>query len=388
MLDDPASSSLLSLKRTAARIANEVLRANAARVDQAAEWPSEGLRALADAKLTGLHVPTHLGGLGGGLLALAVVSEELGAACGSTAMCFGMHCVATKVLAVKATSFHEERYLRPIAEGRHLTSLALSEPETGAHFYIPRTRLKAQGDGFELDGLKSFVTSGSHAGSYVISAVPPGGELDPGNFTCLVMDGDAQGVEWQGTWQGLGMRGNSSRAMKLNHVYVPKTNLLGSHGDEIWYVFEVVTPYFLTSMSGVYLGIARAALEAAIEHLTHRRHQHATAPLSYSPVLSDQVAEMWTRIERTRLLIHHSAKLGDSQSPGASTTLFAAKIEVAETVVAVTNAAMMLCGGRGYGENALLARLLRDAQAAHIMSPTTHLLKNWLGRAVLGLPML
>jgi isovaleryl-CoA dehydrogenase len=57
-------------------------------------------------------------------------------------------------------------------------------------------------------------------------------------------------------------------------------------------------------------------------------------------------------------------------------------------VVAVTNAAMMLAGGRGYQENDTLARLLRDAQAAHVMSPTTHLLKNWLGRAVLGLPLL
>src|SRR5215467_251909 len=146
--------------------------------------------------LLGLHIPRHLGGLGEGLLSLAIVTEELGRACGSTAMCFGMHCVASKVLAAKATKYQEDQYLRPIAEGRHITTLALSEPGTGAHFFLPRSHYWVQGDDFVLDGQKSFVTSGSHADSYVVSVVPPGAELDPGTFTCLVMDSDSPGIEW------------------------------------------------------------------------------------------------------------------------------------------------------------------------------------------------
>jgi isovaleryl-CoA dehydrogenase len=381
-------SSAIELKLTAAQIAANVLEPHAASVDREARWPEAGMRALADSGLMGLHIPRRFGGQGQGLLALAVVTEELGRACSSTAMCFGMHCVASKVLAAKATADHEQRYLGPIAEGRHISTLALSEPGTGAHFFLPRTRFLPDGTDFRLDGQKSFVTSGGYADSYVVSAVPPGAELDPGTFTCLVLDAGAPGLEWLEPWQGLGMRGNSSRSVQLNQVKVPAWNLLGAKGDQIWYVFEIVAPYFLIAMSGVYLGIARAALELTIARLKARKHEHTGQALQSISVLSDQVSAMWTAIERTRQLTHHAARLGDTGSTDATAALFAAKIDVAEMVVAVTNAAMMLAGGRGYQENDTLARLLRDAQAAHVMSPTTHLLKNWLGRAVLGLPLL
>ena len=184
------------------------------------------------------------------------------------------------------------------------------------------------------------------------------------------------------------MRGNSSRAVQLDQVRVPAANLLGVEGYQIWYVFEIVAPYFLVAMAGVYLGIARAALELTIERLKARKHEHTGQSLQSIPVLADQVSAMWTAIERTRQLVHHAARLGDNGSTDAPTALFAAKIDVAEMVVSVTNMAMMLSGGRGYQDDDVLARLLRDAQASHVMSPTTHLLKTWLGRSVLGLPLL
>jgi alkylation response protein AidB-like acyl-CoA dehydrogenase len=376
------------LQKKSAQIAAAALAPDAERVDREAEWPADGMHALADAGLLGLHIPRHLGGLGEGLLSLAIVTEELGRACSSTAMCFSMHCVASKVLAAKATKYQEDQYLRPIAEGRHITTLALSEPGTGAQNFLPRSHYRVQGDDFVLDGQKSFVTSGSHADSYVVSAVPPGAELDPGTFICLVMDSDSPGIEWLDAWRGLGMRGNSSRAAKLNRVTLPRANLLGVTGDEIWYVFEIIQPYFVIAMAGVYLGIAQAALDLTIARLQSRRHEHTGETLSTISALSDEVAVMWTRTERARQLVHHAARLGDAGAPNAQAALFAAKLDVAEAAVAVTNAAMMLAGGRGYQENSALGRLLRDAQAAHVMSPTTHLLKRWLGRSVLGMPLL
>ena len=84
----------------------------------------------------------------------------------------------------------------------------------------------------------------------------PGLEADPGTFSCFVVDGTAAGLDWQEPWNGFGMRGNSSRPVKLNNVTVPAQNLLGQEGDELWYVFDVIAPYFLVAMSGTYLGIA------------------------------------------------------------------------------------------------------------------------------------
>jgi isovaleryl-CoA dehydrogenase len=239
-----------------------------------------------------------------------------------------------------------------------------------------------------LDGEKSFVTSGGHADSYVFSAIPPGAELDPGAFTCLAVDGGTPGLNWCDPWHGFGMRGNSSRAVLMEGVRVPHENLLGQEGDQIWYVFEIVAPYFLIAMAGVYLGTARAALEAAIAHLESRRHSHTGDTLSDIPVLWHEIAEAWTEVEATRQLVRHAARLFDSGTEGAQLALFAAKARVAKTATGVTETAMILMGGRGYSENSAIARLHRDARAANVMSPTTHLLQTWLGRSLLDLPML
>lgn len=383
-----ADPTLERLRRLAAEIAGSVLATDSEEVDADGAWPERGLHALADAGLMGLHIPEHLGGHGEGLLALATITEELGRCCSSTAMCFGMHSVAAKVLTVKATPYHEEHFLRPIAQGRHISSLSLSEPGTGVHFFLPRAEARVEGEAIVLKGEKSFVTSGGRADSYVMSAVAPGQELDPGAFSCIAVEAGAPGLEWQEEWQGFGMRGNSSRGVCLNDVRIPRQNLLGAEGDEIWYVFEIVAPYFIVAMSGVYLGIAQAALDAAVGNLKSRRHDHTGESLSHVPVLSHQLAEMWISVQRTRQLVHHAARLGDSGNEEASSVLFAAKADVAEMVTYVTQQAMVLSGGRGYGQNSRIARLMRDAQASHVMAPTTQLLKTWLGRSLLDLPLL
>lgn len=388
MATSDLSPEILTLRDLAAEIATTHLRPHAEETDREAVWPAAGMKRLAESGLTALHIPRRLGGHEQGLLALAVITEELAQGCSSGAMCFSMHSVAAKVLATKATPDQEKRFLAPIVQDGHISSLALSEPGTGAHFFLPRVTFRSEGDTYVLDGEKSFITSGGHADSYVLSAVPPGAELDPGAFTCLAVEAGTAGMEWRQDWHGFGMRGNSSRGLILNGAHVPRANLLGAEGDQIWYVFEVIAPYFLVAMAGVYLGIARAALETAIAHLKTRRHSHTGESLSEVPVLWHDVAEAWIEVEATRRLIHHAAKLVDRGAAEAPLALFAAKTKVAQTVTAVTETAMILMGGKGYGENSDAGRLHRDARAAHVMAPTSHLLKTWLGRSLLDLPLL
>jgi alkylation response protein AidB-like acyl-CoA dehydrogenase len=387
-MDYLLSASLLALRARAEEVAADVLAPHAERVDRDACWPEHAFAALAEAGLMGLHVPKRLGGEEQGLLGLVVVTEALAKACSSSAICYGMHCVATAVIAAKATREQEERYLRPIAAGRHLTTLALSETGTGSHFYLPATRLERDGEAFVAEGTKQFVTSGGHADSYVVSTMASHGESETGEFNCLVIDGAAPGIEWLEPWHGFGMRGNSSRGMRLDGVRVPAGNLLGEEGDEIWYVFEVVAPYFLMSMSATYLGIAQAAFEMAVQHVKSRRHTHSGDALADVPVIQATLGELWAGLEKTRYLVYHAARLGDLGDARALLAILSSKAEVADTAVRLTNEAMTLCGGIAYRENSQLARLLRDARAAHVMSPTTMLLRQWTGRALLGLPLL
>lgn len=379
--------SLDSALETTRALARSDIAERASVVDHEAQWPEENLRALQKAGLGGLVVPVRDGGMGLGLQALAQTCEELGRFCSSTAMCWGMHHVATAVLAAKATEQQRERYLRPIAAGQHLTTLALSEPGTGSAFYIPETQLSIANPGFLINGHKSFVTNGGRADSYVTSTAAQHSE-SPGEFSCIVIDHDTPGVTWGAEWAGLGMRGNSSREMHLRDAQLPRENLLGEVGDQIWYVFHVVAPYFLTAMSGTYIGVAEAALDLAVAHVKERRHSHSPTPIAGLSVVQHRVGEMYGRVARARALMLQAAAAGDNAAPDALPLICSTKAEAADCAVDVTNEAMSLLGGRGYGADSPAHRLLRDARAAHVMAPTTDLLRLWVGRALLGLPLL
>jgi len=379
---------LPTILAAAREIAAGPVRDNAARTDAEARWPEENLRALQAARLGGLVVPAAHGGLGQGLVALAQVCETLGRECASTAISFGMHCVGAAVIASKATPYQARTYLEPIAAGKHLTTLALSEPGSGAHFYYPSVRLAASASGFRAAGTKAFVTNGARADSYVVSTVAASPDAPPGHFSCVLVARDAPGVVWGAPWAGLGMRGNSSTTMELRDVAVARDELLGAEGDQIWFVFEVVAPFFLMSMSGTYLGVAAAALDEARAHLERRTYQHSGTSLAEVAVLQHRLGTMWAQVERTRRLVYWAAAEADVRGPAALPALCSAKAEVAECAVEVANQAMTLCGGVAYRDDARLARHLRDARAAHVMAPTTDILRTWAGRALLGQPLL
>lgn len=388
-MDHHFSPKIVSLVELASRIVETEVAPRAAEVDARCEWPAHSMRAFAKAGLMGLQVPSELGGHGQGLMGLSVITEAIARACPSSALCFGMHCVGTAVIAAKATPYHNERYLLPIAQGRHITTLSLSESGTGAHFYLPSTRLTEQADCYVVDGNKQFTTNGGHADSYVMSVAPVAGEgAHSGDFSCLLVDADTQGMTWQAPWAGFGMRGNSSRGVRLDGSRVPKPNLLGEKGDQLWYVFEVIAPFFLMAMAGTYLGIAHAAVEATGQHLRSRRFSHTGESLADVDALQARYAAMWIALEKTRGLLREAAAKGDAAHPDALSYILACKADAGETAVQLANEAMTLCGGMAYRENSRLAQMLRDARASHVMSPTTDLLKLWLGRALLGVPLL
>ena len=380
------SPQLMRLHDAMREVAASVAAPRADEVDEQKLWPEHTFGALAGAKLLGLHVPEELGGHGQGLVALASLTEILGQACSSSAICYGMHCVGTAVMAAKPTAHHRERYLAPIAAGQHITTLSLSEPGSGVHFFLPSTELIEDGDHYLLRGLKHFVTNGGHVDSYVVSTLAS--DASHGEFSCILVDEQTPGVRWSGEWNGLGMRGNSSITMHLEDARVPRQNLLGEEGDQIWYVFEVIAPYFLTAMAGTYLGIAQAAIDYTLHHLRARVYTTGGEPLANAEVLQHRVGRLWSRLEAARQLTYAAAYAGDSGDPAAMPSILSSKAEVSDVAVEVVNEAMTLCGGSAYRENSVLARLLRDVRASHVMAPPTDLLRLWTGRALLGQPLL
>jgi len=377
-----------AVRVTTREIASSVVAEDVEAEDRGAEWPERSLRALAEAGLSGLTAPPEVGGRGLGLEALVVACEELGRKSPSTGLCFGMHCVGTAVIAAKATPDQRERYLEPIAAGGHITTLALSEPGTGSDFWIPRARVEASDKGLKVNGTKSFVTNGAHADSYVMSVagVEEGGS--EGTFSCIVVDADTEGMKWHEAWAGFGMRANSSRTVDLVDAVVPAENLLGEPGDQLWYLFEVIAPTFIAAMAGTYLGAAAEAVEIARSYVGSRRHDHTGELIGMDPVVGLRLGEMWTELDSARQQIYAGARRADRGDPDALLGMLGAKISAATASVRLVNEAMTLTGGRGYAANGPLGRLLRDVRASHVMAPTTDHLRVWIGRALLGLPLI
>lgn len=369
-------------------VAQSVVRFEAGNVDKDYCWPERSIRSLQEAGMAGLVVPSSMGGMGLGLYGLVQVCEILGRECASTGISFGMHCVGSSVIGAQATDKQIEEYLGPICEGRHLTTLALSEPGTGSHFYFPQLRLShLSGTRYKLDGIKCFVTNGSHADSYVVSTSH---KISDGvdKFSCVIVDQNSPGIEWGDKWQGLGMRGNDSRLMKIDNVVVPQSNLLGVEGDQTWYVFNVVAPYFLIAMTGVYLGIMDSAIGIARDHMVTRQHSHNQRSLADASILQQRIGLLWAKCEAVRRLAYHAARKFDDGDDDAVIAIMSSKAEVADIGTQILNEVMTLMGGTAFRDGDEIQRKFRDMRAAHVMAPTTDLLRLWTGRVLLDQPML
>jgi alkylation response protein AidB-like acyl-CoA dehydrogenase len=241
---------------------------------------------------------------------------------------------------------------------------------------------------FKVTGVKTFVTNGGYADSYVVSTTAADLEAPMDQFSCIIVPRESAGLKWGAAWHGLGLRGNASRTLELKEAQVPRQNLLGQEGDQLWYIFHIVTPYFLAAMAGTYLGLAGAALAEAKTHLSRRHFAHSGTKLAQLSLLQHRLGTLWGMVERTRRLIYFAAHEVDTGGPEALPAIFTAKAEVADCAVSVVNEALTLSGGIAYQNDSKLPRLLRDARAAHVMSPTTDMLRIWTGRALLDQPLL
>ncbi|HEX8066524.1 MAG TPA: acyl-CoA dehydrogenase [Thermoleophilaceae bacterium] len=363
------------------RAAGDVVAAEAAATDAERRFPSAGLRALGEAGGLGLVVAAERGGAGGGLGSLAAACEAVGAACGSTGLVFLMHHVTAATLQAGGGPAADE-LLGAMATGELLGTLAFSERGTGAHFYSPELQAARSNGGVRIDGRKSFVTSGGHAGVYLVLVASDDGE---GADCYAVREGEG-GVSFDGSWEGLGMAGNDSVAMVFDGVELDGSARVGEAGSGASLVFDVVAPFFLVGLAGVNVGIAAAAADAAVEHASKPRYSDGSK-LAEIQHVQHQLADMDADVRAARLLAAEAARLGDSGDPSALVAIMEAKVRAAEAAIAVAQRAMEVCGGQGYTRGMPVERHLRDAYAGAVMAPTNAVLRSWVGKALAGLPV-
>jgi isovaleryl-CoA dehydrogenase len=361
-------------------LAQTLIAPRAAEIDRESRFPDEQLSALAQIGALGLLVPREQGGVGAGLVALADACEAVGGACASTGMVFLMHAVTAATIAAGGGG-SAARLLEDMASGDVLGTLAFSERGTGAHFYSPELRAERRDGSVFVSGRKAFVTSGGHADAMLVLLQGAEEGLD-----CYVVRKDAPGVRFEGRWEGLGMRGNSSIAVELEDVVLDGEARIGETGAGADLVFGVVAPTFLVGLAAVNVGIAQAALSCALEHAKSRRYPDGSALVEVATV-QHALANMDIDVRAARALLHDAARLGDGGDEGALVPLMEAKVLCTDVAARVTQAALEVSGGQGYTRALAIERNLRDARAGAVMAPTNGVLRTWSAKAIAGLPV-
>jgi len=380
------SSSAAEIVSGASRIAAEVASPNAADVDEHARFPTESMKALADAGLYGLCLPKELGGKGEGMRAFAGVVEELAGACGSTAMIYVMHMSATQAIVNSSVLMNRDQILRDIAAGKHLTTLAFSESGSRSQFWAPVSKLEENNGNYVTSASKSWVTSAGHADSYVTQAQKPGA-VSPLESTVYLTLTNNEGVRVTSAFNGLGLRGNDSAPVSFEKIAVNRDDLISELGEGPTVILQVVLPWFAIGSAAMANGLCRAAVQRTTQHLTFTGFEHDGTKLRDLPNLRARLAEMSVRTEQSRSLLGHT--LDQIESPSEVTPLFVLQSRLAalQAAVDVTDLAMKACGGAAFSRHLAIERLFRDARAGWVMAPTVDHLNDFIGKALTGLPL-
>ena len=372
---------------SAKRIADEVIAPAARQNDREGRFSTEAVAALGKAGLLGLMVPDDVGGQGMGLDAFADIVATLAEADASVAMVFLMHSLAAATIAAAPPSEHFSSILRDIAAGRHLSTLAFSEAGSRSHFWAPVSRGHREGSSVVLSAKKSWVTSAGQAQSYVVSALSPDG-AGPTDTTLYLIPNNTAGLSVAGPWDGLGLRANASAPMTLEGCVLEPSLRLTDDDAGFGTMMSVVLPQFNLGSASVALGLCRSAVKQVAAHLKAARFEHLGTSLGEAlPTLRAQLATM---VIDTDGLEARIADLVDHLERPRETTMLrvlGTKAAAGETAISVTSAAMRAAGGAAFSKHLSIERVFRDAQAGAVMAPTADVLREFIGRATLGMEL-
>lgn len=365
----------------------EAIAADAGAVDAEGRFPRAAIDELARAGLLGVGLPESLGGAGGGPVEFVGVVEQVAGACASTGMVYVMHVVGAQTLLAgipdEPGAGPLQDALAAMAAGRQLTTLAYSDRGSRGHFWAQVSHAVADGDELRVDADKTWATSAGYADSYVLAVGAPDTD-DPLSTELYLVPSDAEGITIPGHFDGLGLRGNASAPLRVRGLQLSRDQRLGGERSGFALMMTATLPWFALGSAACSVGIAAAALDAAIAHASRARLDHEAVSLSQIPGVRARLAHGRVRLRESRALLHEVAAAVAGNDPSALEGVLAVKASAAEMAIEVTDLAMRVGGGAAYSKHGPLERHLRDARAAAVMAPSTELLHDFLGKAITG----
>jgi len=369
---------------TAARLARERLAPRAAHYDREATNPLESWRDLHAEHLLAAAVPAAHGGLDLDMPTYVEVIRALAQGCASTAMTLHMHSTVMRFIEALGTPAQQRRYFGEVVGPGRLFGSWGSEPAVSlSRTFLMETAIRADGDGFVVDGVKHFCTMALGASFYMVWCALDG-EADMGKALCLALvPADAAGLATDGKWDTLGMRGTYSPSMTLGGVRIAGDALLGRPGAAT----QVgVVESFGLGYAAVYVGLAEAALDFTLDYAKKRVVKPDNVAVAQDPTVQRHLGGLLVHLDAARLVLRDAAAGWAAADVAERATLAnRAKYLGTEVSLEVTSRAIQVVGGRGAFRDYPVERAFRDARTATLMPPTMDRMAELIGKSALGL---
>lgn len=351
---------------------------NAAKWDREHSFPKEAHQGLAALGAYGICVPEEHGGAGLDYLTLALVLEEIAAGDGGTSTAISVtNCPVNAILMRYGNAQQKKQWLEPLAQGQMLGAFCLTEPQAGSDASSLRTTARKDGDGYVIDGVKQFITSGKNGQVAIVIAVTDKGAGKRG-MSAFIVPTNAPGYNVARLEDKLGQHSSDTAQINFDGCRIPHENLIGTEGEG----YKIALGALEGGRIGIAaqsVGMARSAFDAALAYAKER--QAFGGSIFDQQAVGFRLAECATQIEAARQLIWHAASLRDAGLPCLKEAAMA-KLFASEMAERVCSAAIQTLGGYGYVNDFPLERIYRDVRVCQIYEGTSDIQKLLIQRAL------
>ena len=359
-------------------LAEKEIAPHAADCDENARFPQEALDALNASGFNAIHVPEEYGGQGGDSVAACIVIEEVARVDASASLIPAVNKLGTMGLILRGSDELKKKVLPEIADGK-MASYALSEREAGSDAASMRTRAKADGDDWILNGSKCWITNGGKSAWYTVMAVS---DPDKGanGISAFMVHEDDEGFTVGPKERKLGIKGSPTTELYFENCRVPGDRIVGEPGTGFKTALATLD-HTRPTIGAQAVGIAQGALDAAIAYAKDRKQ--FGRPIADNQGLQFMLADMAMKVEAARLMVYSAAARAERGEADLGFISAASKCFASDVAMEVTTDAVQIFGGAGYTVDFPVERMMRDAKITQIYEGTNQIQRVVMSRALL-----
>jgi alkylation response protein AidB-like acyl-CoA dehydrogenase len=369
-----------ALQEAVRALAADKIAPRAADIDETGEFPWDVYEALRGSGFHAIHIPEEYGGEGGDALAACLVIEEVARACASSSLIPAVNKLGTLPLMVGGDEALLKTYLPQVASGEAMFSYALSEREAGSDAAAMKTRAVADGDGWVLNGQKSWISNAGISTYYTVMAVTDPDARSRG-ISAFVVHADDEGFSLGTPERKLGIHGSPTREILFDNCRIPGDRIIGEPGTGFQTAMNTLDHTRVT-IGAQAVGIAQGALDVAAAYVKDRQ-QFGRAIAEFQGI-QFMIADMAMKLEAARQLVYVAAGKSERQDPDLTFFGAAAKCFASDVAMEVTTDAVQALGGAGYTKDWPVERYMRDAKITQIYEGTNQVQRIVMAKKVLG----